>query len=202
MYIASYTNVKPEVAGAKTYEDFYKFLGTRPKFMGVMARMSPHNTVSFLTEGLGNIFYNSKEANKFQPINSLAIEWSIETEFIKKIPFAAAPSGTGEGGTEITMYLTERYYEKFDTFKIDESRQQCIVLTVPVRKADNFWEYTVRLIDSDFSAILDSNACQAGMTTRFLSNIMPEYNEIGYTKYQSNIEKHRAWINYCSPLAA
>lgn len=92
------------------------------------------------------------------------------------------------------MYFTERYYEKFDTFKIEESRQQCIVLNVPVRKADNFWEYNVRLIDSDFSAILDTNACQAGMLTRFVTNIMPEYNEIGYTKYQGNIEKHRSWI--------
>jgi hypothetical protein len=32
------------------------------------------------------------------------------------------------------------------------------------------------------------------MTTRFLSNIMPEYHEEGFTKYQSNIEKHRQWI--------
>jgi len=47
---------------------------TRPKFMGVMARMQPHNTASFLTEGLMNIYYNSKTANKFQPINSLMVE--------------------------------------------------------------------------------------------------------------------------------
>ena len=77
------------------------------------------------------------------------------------------------------MYFKERYYEKYDTFKIDNSRQQCIVKSTPVRKGDNFWEYTVQLIDSDFSSILDSSACQVGMTTRFLSNIMPEYHEEG-----------------------
>ena len=92
------------------------------------------------------------------------------------------------------MYFTERYYEKYDTFKIQNSRQQCIVKATPERKADNFWEYTVQLIDSDFSSILDANACQIGMKTRFLSNIMPEYHEFGFTKYQSNIEKHRNWI--------
>lgn len=32
------------------------------------------------------------------------------------------------------------------------------------------------------------------MTTRFLANIMPEYHSEGFTKYQSNIEKHRSWI--------
>lgn len=92
------------------------------------------------------------------------------------------------------MYFTERYYEKYDTFKIDDSRQQCIVKTTPQRKADDFWEYTVQLIDSDFSSILDASSCQKGMTTRFLANIMPEYHEEGYIKYQSNIEKHRNYI--------
>ena len=194
MVVASYVNVKPELAHSRTYEDFYKLLGTRPKMMGVMARMYTHNTATFLTEALMNIYYNSKTANKFQPINSLMIEWEIDVEFVKRVEFSAAPTGDGAGGTDITMYFKERYYEKYDTFKIDESRQQCIVKTTPVRKADNFWEYTVQLIDADFSATLDATYCQVGMTTRFLSNIMPEYHEDGYTKYQSNIEKHRNWI--------
>ena len=76
----------------------------------------------------------------------------------------------------------------FDTFIVDGSRQQFIVLAVPVRKADNFWEYTVKLIDTDYSAVLDTNYTAAGTTTRFLSNVQPEYNERGYIKYQS---KHR-----------
>ena len=54
-----------------------------------------------------------------------------------------------------------------------------IVKATPVRKADNFWEYTCQLIDSDFSAVLDLTYCQVGGTTRFLSNIMPEYHEEG-----------------------
>lgn len=194
MVIAEFVNLKPELAHSRTYEDFYKLLGTRPKMMGVMARMYTHNTATFLTEALMNIYYNSKTVNKFQPINSLMVEWSIEVDFVKRVHFAAAPVGNGAGGTDITMYFDERYYEKYDTFIIDASRQQCIVKTTPQRKSDNFWEYTVQLIDADYSAVLDPDACQIGSTTRFLSNIMPEYHEQGYTKYQSNIEKHRNWI--------
>lgn len=74
MIVASYVNIKPELAHSRTYEDFYKFLGVKPKMMGVMARMYPNNTATFLTEALKNIFYNSKTANKFQPINSLMYE--------------------------------------------------------------------------------------------------------------------------------
>jgi hypothetical protein len=155
--------------------------------MGVMARMYTSNTATFLTEALMNIYYNQKTANKFQPINSLMIEWEIDVEFVKRVEFAAVPVGTGANGADITMYFKERYYEKYDTFKIDTSRQQCIVKSTPERKADNLWSYTVQLIDSDFSSILDATACQLGMTTRFLSNIMPEYHETGYSKYQSKI---------------
>jgi hypothetical protein len=138
MLVASYVNVKPEVSANRTYEDFYKLLGTRPKMMGVMARMTPNNTATFLTEALMNVYYNQKNANKFQPINSLQVEWEIDVEFIKRVEFAAAPTGDGSGGSDIIMYFKERYYEKFDTVKIDGSRQQFIVKTTPQRKADNF----------------------------------------------------------------
>ena len=138
MIIANYVNVKPEMAHSRTYEDFYKFLGTRPEMMGVMARMYTNNTATFLTEALMNIYYNKKNESKFQPINSLMIEWAIDVEFIKRVFFAASPIGNGIGGADIIMYFTERYYEKYDTFKIDDSRQQCIVKTTPQRKADSF----------------------------------------------------------------
>jgi hypothetical protein len=184
MIVASYVNIKPELAHSRSYEDFYKFLGTRPKMMGVMARMYTSNTATFLTEALNNIYYNQKTVNKFQPTNSLMYEWEIDVEFIKEVEFAAVPSGNGAGGADVTMY----------TFKIQNSRQQCIVKATPQRKADNFWEYTVQLIDSDFTSVIDLNSCQVGMKTRFLSNIMPEYHELGFTKYQSNIEKHRNFI--------
>ena len=74
MIVANYVNVKPELAHSRTYEDFYKFLGARPKMMGVMARMYTSNTATFLTEALMNIYYNQKTVNKFQPTNSLMYE--------------------------------------------------------------------------------------------------------------------------------
>ena len=83
--------------------------------------------------------------------------------------------------------------DKYDTFIIDGSRQQCIVKATPERRADNFYKYICQLVDSDFSAILDVNSCQVGMTTRFLTNIMPEYNEKGLKS---------VLILLCSPIAA
>ena len=185
MLIAKFTTVKPEMAHSRTYEDFYKFLGAKPARLGIVSRMYPWLTASFLTEGLMNIFYNEKSPSKFQSINSLMFEWEIDVNFIKRIEFASVPEGDGAYGTDITMAFTERYFEKYDVFVIELSRQQCIVKEAPLRKADNYWEYTVQLIDADYSSLLDTTACQPGMRTRFLTNYQPEYSEEGYTKYQS-----------------
>ena len=92
------------------------------------------------------------------------------------------------------MAFKENYYQKYDIFKIDKTMQQCFVVSRPVRKADNYWEVEVRLIDNDYNSVLDLDGCQIGDTTRFQSNAMPEAHEEGYVKYQSNIEKHRGLI--------
>lgn len=92
------------------------------------------------------------------------------------------------------MAFKERYYEKYDIFKIDATMQQCMVVSRPIRKRDDYWEVTVRLIDNDYSTELDISGCQPGMTTRFQSNAHPELSEEGYCKAQSNIEKHRNYI--------
>ena len=65
-------------------------------------------------------------------------EWEVETNNIKRIEFADVPQGNGANGTEIVMAFKERYYEKYDIFSIDGSGQQCMVVTRPIRKADNY----------------------------------------------------------------
>lgn len=118
----------------------------------------------------------------------------MEDSYIKRIPFAESVTDDGANGTEITMTFTERYFEKYDIFKIDESRQQCIVVSRPVRKADNAWQVQVRLIDNSYDSVLDTTACQKGMTCRFQSNAHPELSEEGYCKEQSSISKHRNYM--------
>ena len=179
----------------RTYEDFYKFLGTKPYKLGVVSRLYPELTASYLTESLRNIFYQDrKSGNKYQSIDSMYFEWEVETNYIKRVEFAAIPEGDGSDGTEITFAFKERYYEKYDIFKIDKTMQQVIVVSRPIRKADNYWEVQGRLIDNDYKSVLNLDGCQVGDTTRFQSNAMPELHEEGYIKYQSNIEKHRNYI--------
>lgn len=105
-------------------------------------------------------------------------EWEVSTNDIKRIEFADVPVEDGANGSEITMAFKERYYEKYDIFQIDATGQQCFVVARPVRVSDNYWKVIVRLVDNDYSSVLDKSGCQLGMTTRFLSNAMPEMHEI------------------------
>ena len=194
MIIAKFTSNNAQMGETRTYENFYKFLGAKPERLGVVSRLYEDLTASYLTEALSNIYTQSNKPAKFQSINSMMFEWETETNYIKRIEFAAVPTGDGANGSEITMAFKERYYEKYDIFKIDKSFQQCIVVSRPIRRADNYWEVNVRLIDNDYKSTLDATACQIGDTTRFQSVAMPELHEEGYIKYQSNIARHRNFI--------
>lgn len=137
MLVANITSKIPTMGNTKTYEDWSTYLGSKPYRFGVVARLYPQNTINFITDGMRNIFYNdAKGGSKFQTINSLFYEWSLETNQIKKIEFAEKPMEDGENGSEITMAFKENYYQKYDIFMIDGSRQQCQVVSRPIRKSD------------------------------------------------------------------
>lgn len=195
--IANFTTVRPEMAHTRTAKGWIEFLGSRAENLGLLAKLYEKHTASYFTEGFGNVIYNkSKGGSKYQKLNSLSYEWEIETNVIKRIPFAVSvsPAYGKTHGLEIPMVFTERYYEVNDVFMIDESHQLCVVIDGPVRKADDYFEYSVRLMDADYAADLDTDACMQGMTTRWIGNVQPELHETGNVKYTSNYEKLRGWI--------
>jgi hypothetical protein len=195
MLVANFVTNRPTMSDTRTYEDFSKFLGERPHRLGVVSRLYPELTATFLTESLRNIFYGeTKKASGFQNIDSTYFEWEVETNYIKRIPFAAVPVEDGADGSEIEMIFPENYYQLHEIFKIEKTGQQCFVVSRPVRKSDKEWSVMVRLLDDDYSSILDKDGCQIGDTTRFIGNAKPELHDTGFVKYQSNIEKMRNYM--------
>lgn len=178
----------------KTVEDWSKYLGLKPHRFGVVARMFTDNTLSYLTDGLRNVFYNKERENGFRNTNAMIFEWDVEVNNIKRIEFADVPAETGESGSEITMAFKENYYQKYDIFRIDKTKQQCIVVSHPIRKNDEYWEVQVRLVDNNYDTLLDTDGCQIGDTTTFQSVAQPELSEEGYSKFQSQMERHRNFM--------
>lgn len=72
MIIANFVTNRATQSDTRTYEDFYRFLGTRPAKLGVVSRLYPELTASYLTESLRNIFYQDvKSGNRYQSIDSM-----------------------------------------------------------------------------------------------------------------------------------
>ena len=84
MLIAKFVTEKPELAHSRTYEDMSKFLGVRPERLGIVSRLYPEHTASFLTESLMNVWYNDTKADKYKSLNALSFEWEIDVNFIKQ----------------------------------------------------------------------------------------------------------------------
>ncbi len=78
MIVANFVTNRATMGDTRTYEDFYKFLGTRPYKLGVVSRLYPELTATYLTESLRNIFYQDRKAgNKYQSIDSMYFEWEV-----------------------------------------------------------------------------------------------------------------------------
>jgi len=195
MIVADFISTRPTMGDTRTYDDISSFLGKKPYRLGVLARLYPENTASYLTDTLLNVIYrDTKRPDKYNSIDVMMYEWEVETNYIKRVELAAVPSGDGSQGSEIIMAFKERYYEKNEIFKHDKTMQQFYVTTAPVRRSDQYWEVTVRLIDNGYDGSIDTSQYQIGDTTRFQSNAFPELHDNGHIKYQSSFEKHRGFL--------
>jgi hypothetical protein len=187
---------KPERAHNRTDEDFSKFLGNRPERLGVVSRMEPYEqfTASYLTEAVGNVYQLKEKSDKYQKIDSLSFSWDIEQNKIQYAYFADDVVQNGLNGSEITMAFTKREFEAEETFMIDGSKQMCWVVEAPTRRADDYWEYQVRLMSGDREAVLDTSVCKKGMKARWIGSAKPELHDTGFVKFQSNAESMQQYI--------
>lgn len=157
-----------------------KFLGTKPQRLGIVSILYDQYTASHLTEALFNTYSLDKgKKNQFQSIDSFVVEWDIKVERIKRVPFSAVPEGDGANKSDIIFHFPENYYQKNDTFIVDKTRQMFIVMNRPQRVRDNDFLVIAKLLDDDYTSVIDLSGCQVGDTTRFVTNYQPELHEEG-----------------------
>ncbi len=187
------------MGNTRTVQNFSKLLGEKAHKLGVVATMYPELSVAVLTDALNNVFFNKKKpSDSFSPINSMAIEWNIDVNYIPKVYIsgytAADLTKPGLNKTPFTVYTTSKYYDKNDTFAL-ENRQQVMVIA-PVRMISaKKWEHIVIAVGNDRSSYIDPRFLSKGRYSRYRSNFHPELSERGYTKYLSNTETHRNYLS-------
>ena len=196
MKIVSRNTVVQNIGDAtKTVQNFGRLLGDKPHKLGQVVTLYPHLAISTLTDALKNVFYNpKKDAGSFTPINSMCVEWNIDVNFIKKVKIVGNISGNGVQKNIETIILAEKYYNKHDTFTL-ENKQQLRVVAPATKLSTKRWAYKVTLVGNDLSKMIDSNYAASGKSTRYRSNYHPELSERGYTRFVSNSETHRNYIS-------
>ncbi len=183
--------------GTLTVGNIGTYLGENTKRLGVMATMYPENTLTALTDTLFNVYYGkTKKKESFTPINAMAIEWEIDVNFIKKVYLDGYTNATELGANQevFIVYTKEKYYDPGDTFSL-ENKQSLFVTKPPKRMSQNKWAYSVRLVASSLSTIVDVAYLAAGKYSMYVSNYQPELSSTGYTKFVSNTELHRNYMS-------
>jgi hypothetical protein len=195
MKIVDRNTVVQHLSDTKTVQNFGTLLGSKPHKLGTVVTMYPELAISTLTDALKNVYYNpKKDSNSFSPINSMCIQWDIDVNLIKKVRIAGTISGDGAGKNPETIVMAERYYDKNDTFTL-ENKQMLFVIAPPRLLAQNRWEYRVILVGNDPNKSINLEFAAAGKDTRYRSNYHPELSERGYTKFMANSETHRNYIS-------
>ena len=197
MKIVDRKTVIHNIGDTRTVQNFNQVLGTKPKKLGMVATLFPDLAINILTEALKNIFYNkSKGADSFQPINSMAVEWEIDVNYITKIMIKQDVSGAtpGKNKQPVTIVMEKKYFDKGDTFVL-ENQQQGFVIAPPRSLGPGSWEHIVVLVGNDYDKSFDTRFIKKGKYARYRSNFHPELSERGYTKYTSNTESHRNWMS-------
>ena len=174
----------------RTRQHFGTLLGEKPHIMGQVVRMYPRLTISNLTEGLRNVYTKKKQVGSFTPINSYAIQWTIDVNYIKKIKIVESATPTG-GVFEVK--LEEKYYDKNETFALDNGTQ-LIVVAPPKFVKPKSWSYKVQMVSNNGGTPATAFLAK-GKQTRFRSNYHPELSVRGYVKYQFNTETHRNFMS-------
>jgi len=131
MKVVDKSVVVQNMSSTKTVQNFGQLLGTKPHKLGQVVTMYPHLSISVLTDALKNIYYNPKKGSgSYTPINSMAIEWDIDVNFIKKVKIVGTITNNGINKNVEKIHLEERYYDKNDTFTL-ENKQQLFVTATP-----------------------------------------------------------------------
>ena len=197
MKVVDRKTVIHNMGDTRTVQHFNTLLGDKPHKLGLVATLYPELAITVLTDALKNVFYKPKSSSdNFTPINAMAIQWDIDVNYIHKVYVATnSLSGTvGINKTPFVLPLEQRYYDKNDTFTL-ENKQQLMVVAPPVQVTAKLWNYTCILVGNDYTKYVDARFLAKGRYTRFRSNYFPELSERGYSKYLSNTETHRNYMS-------
>lgn len=187
-----------------TMRELEKLFQTAPNLAAKTIRLFPQHSISFLTEGLGEIYDIKEKSDSFVGINEKAYKWKIRGHQTPRVKFAARVTGgaisagstLGGNGTEFIVAFNSSYYNPYDIIKLADNTL-LFVVAGPIFIKEGTFEYTVKLNTNRVAETVSTTLMVAGKESGPAGVAYPEMSDKGFI---STTQAHEDHINYLTKV--
>lgn len=187
-----------------TVRELSKLFAVAPNMAAKTIRLFPQNSISMLTEGLGEIYDIKEKSDSFMGINEMAYKWKLRGQQIPKVFLAvrstggaiAAGSTIGANGQPFVVAFNSSYYNPRQIVKL-ENGSLLYILSEPSFITEGVFEYTVRINTNDATETVVTDFLVAGKTSGQAGNAYPELSDKGYINSGMAMEEY---VNYLTKV--
>lgn len=187
-----------------TMRELEKLFAVAPNLAAKTIRLFPQHSISFLTEGLGEIYDVKAQSDNFTGLNDKSYKWKIRGHQVPRIKFATRSTGgaitsgstLGASGLEFIVAFNSAYYNPYDIIKL-EDHSLLFVTAGPFFKGEGVFEYTVRVNTNNTAEGVRSAMLVAGRDSGPAGKAFPELSDRGYI---STTQAHEEHINYLTKV--
>lgn len=187
-----------------TIRELSKLFTVAPNAAAKTIRLFPQNSLSMLTEGLGEIYDIKAKSDSFEGINDNGYKWKLRGHQLPKIHFAARSTGgafsagstVGLAVQPFVIACESSYYNPRDIIKLEDGSMLYVVSEASFI-TENVFEYTVKLNTNDPTLTVATDYLVAGKTSGPAGNAYPELSDRGYINAGMAAEE---WINYITKV--
>jgi hypothetical protein len=152
-------------------KELEKLFAVAPNLAAKTIRLFPQHSISFLTEGLGEIYDIKAKSDSFMGLNDKSYKWKIRGHQVPRVKFVtrsaqnggAISAGTtiGGNGTDFWIACNTAYYNPYDIIKLEDG-SLLFVKSGPLFVGEGSWEYLVTINTNSPSKTINTNLLQPG----------------------------------------
>lgn len=188
----------------QTMRELEKIFAVASNMPAKTIRLYPQNSLSFFTEGLGEIYDVKAKGENFIALNDRKYQWKIKGYQVPKIKFQTRVTGgaigagstLGSNGQEFVVAFNSSYYNPRDIVKLEDN-SLLYVLTSGVFIKEGTFEYRVKINTNSVADTINTDLLQPGKTTGLSGVAYPEMSDKGYIATAMAMEEH---VNYLTKV--